>query len=486
MKRLLIALFFPFAAFGACTGSSPTWTTTQDFASVSSCVSGASRNDTINVQAGSATWSSTLNLTKGVKLLGAGKTNTLITSSGGVLLVHITPDATAIANEEIIKVDGFRFDGASTSQTLLISDGASGVSSSKPWRWLVLTNNFFANPDVTVTVGAMVIGQANGNGQIRGVIANNTFDKCSVVLRVFSNNDTSEWSNTAFNNFAFGTSDQLYFETNTIQFSTATSNPTADNGWIETGQGGRVVVRYNTWDMTNSGGGPGVAQSFWDTHGFQGWTGSPNSGNTGTMPVEYYGNTITTPFHAFQIENMRASWGLFHNNIYTGPDSPGFDLYGESPTGACPSDISPTPSNYTPYVNNTYGFNNSVNGSIADLTIDGFVPSCITGVNVNWWNYNSGCTSSACATGIGRGTTPPTGTCTVGVGYWVASTPTPTVSSLVIQNATLYKCTSTNVWTAYYTPYTYPNPLLSSGITPVGVQMNGGVKVTGGISVGKP
>jgi len=26
-------------------------------------------------------------------------------------------------------------------------------------------------------------------------------------------------------------------------------------------------------------------------------------------------------------------------------------------------------------------------------------------------------------------------------------------------SGTLYKCTATNTWTAYYTPYAYPHPL---------------------------
>lgn len=461
IRRCLILMFLccP-SAWAACTGSSPTWTSTPDFASVNTCLTNASRNDTVNVSAGSATWASTLNIMRGVKLLGAGRGITVITSSGGVELVSISPDSTAVANEEIIKVSGFTFDGAGSTTTLLDSSGASGISGTKPWRSLVIVNNTFSNANINVTSGALVIGNANGNGQIRGVIGNNIFDKCAVIIRAFSNNDTREWANTAFNQFTFGTADNLYFESNTIQYSTSTSNPTADNGWIETGQGARLIVRYNTWNMANSGGGNTIPQSFWDTHGFQSWSGGVNSGNTGTMPVEYYGNTITTPFHAFQIENMRASWGLFYNNIYTGPDSPGYDLYGESPTGACPSDINPTPTNYIPYVNNTYFFNNQVNGSIANASIDGFVPPCITGQNTNWWNYNAACTTSACSTGIGRGTTPPTGTCTTGVGYWVNSTPTPTASSSVTQAGQFYKCTSTNTWTLYYTPFTFPHPLL--------------------------
>ena len=38
---------------------------------------------------------------------------------------------------------------------------------------------------------------------------------------------------------------------------------------------------------------------------------------------------------------------------------------------------------------------------------------------------------------------------------------------------TLYKCTSTNKWEPYYTPYTYPHPLR------VGNRLSGGVAAGG-------
>lgn len=43
---------------------------------------------------------------------------------------------------------------------------------------------------------------------------------------------------------------------------------------------------------------------------------------------------------------------------------------------------------------------------------------------------------------------------TPGVGWWDTT------------NSTLYVCTATNTWTAYYTPFTYPHPLASGGVVP--------------------
>ena len=313
------------------------------------------------------------------------------------------------------------------------------------------------NPTSSTLVGAVIQSDADSDGQLSGVIYHNTFDRCNIILRIFSNDDTREWSNASFNRFSYGVEDNLYFEDNTIQYS---SSYAGDNpGWIESGQGGRVVVRYNTWNLANAT----TPQEVWDIHGFQNWSGTANSGQTSTMVVEYYGNTLSN-MGTYRWINHRGSWGLFFDNVLTGSGGNSIDLYGMSTPGSCPSDINPTPTNYNPLVNNSYFFNNTQNGSnvMAEALGTGKPIHCTVSENSNWWNYNSSCTASSCSGGVGQGTTAPTGNCTTGVGYWVASTPSATTSSSVIQNASFYKCTSTNTWTPYYTPYTYPHPLRSS------------------------
>ncbi len=65
--------------------------------------------------------------------------------------------------------------------------------------------------------------------------------------------------------------------------------------------------------------------------------------------------------------------------------------------------------------------------------------------NTDYYQYTLGFTGSA---GVGSGTLAARpASCTVQVGYWATDT------------NTLYLCETTNTWTLYYAPYTYPHPL---------------------------
>lgn len=55
--------------------------------------------------------------------------------------------------------------------------------------------------------------------------------------------------------------------------------------------------------------------------------------------------------------------------------------------------------------------------------------------------------------------------CTTGVAYWATDQGSWNTSGGGGQGV-LYKCTATNTWNVYYTPYTYPHPLTTGGVTP--------------------
>lgn len=401
---------------------------------VSAAVSASARGDTVLVPAGTFVWSGALTLTKGINLFGAGVDVTTIRRAG--LLISIAPDSTAIANEETIRIEGFTIDGSDSALNLVRIDGAP-ASASKPFKNLAIGGNKFKNTGTSTSgSGALLV-----EGQVRGVIFRNSFDRCNVVAKVLGNDSLTEWSSGKFP-FAYGSSDNLYFEDNAIFYSTSFGG--SDPGWIEVGQGARLVVRYCAWNMANAN-----QQELWDIHGFQNWG---TGGQTGTMLVEFYGNTASN-CKGYRWINHRGSQGLFFNNILTGTGGNEIDinLYN------CTSEVPGASGIYQVEVNNTYCFNNTRNGLIERMIVS--TARCGLAENQHYWNYNATFNGTS---GIGRGTAPPTGNGNVGVAFWVASTPTPTVDPSVIQNGTLYRCNAPNTWTAYYTPYLYPHPMQSS------------------------
>jgi hypothetical protein len=428
-----------------------------NFSDVSAAVASAGRGDTVQVPAGSgsANWgSSTLVITKGLFLKGPGRDQLSIsgTAPGSSGLIAIVPDSTAISNEEIIRVEGFTFDGSLIAGDRAISVQGPGAGGPKPFRNLAIGNNKFFRVINTSTAIYM-------RGQNRGAVYGNIFDRCNIIIRPFGNDDPTEWANGVYP-FAYGNSDNLFFEGNTIQWS-QTGDSFSAPGWTENGQGGRIVIRYNTWDFTNAKDYLGNTTNLeaFDIHGFQNW---PGNGQTGSMIEEIYGNKIlNSPCGALVI--LRGSWGLVHNNIITGSNTNQIQAreYGTGATGGsgCADQIPGALGVYHPEINNTYCFNNTLQGNALNMLNSGLGNACGVVENTNFFNFTTSFNGSA---GIGRGSSAPSMSGSNGVGYWVASTPTPTVDPNVVQNAHLWKWVGGN-WVDYYHPYNYPHPLASAG-----------------------
>jgi hypothetical protein len=97
-----------------------------------------------------------------------------------------------------------------------------------------------------------------------------------------------------------------------------------------------------------------------------------------------------------------------------------------------------------------YSWNNIHNGTPRDTDIESDCAAARVHLQLNRDIYN-GTASFNGTTGMGRGLLAARpATCTPMTGYFATDT------------NTLYRCTSTNTWTGYYTPYRYPHPLQGS------------------------
>lgn len=422
-------LMTPAQGWPACTGASPSWTSTADYTSVNQCVTNAAAGDTILVS-GTATWTSTLTWTgRGVRLIGS--TNTTIT--GSQTLLYWIPDASARTAHDTLTVNGFTLDGNNVS--------AAGVvrvynTSASDHVNLIVANNTFRN------VGGRALYLT---GAVYGVASLNTFDRVAMLFWA-GGLDATSWANQTQ---AYGVSDNFYVENNSVIFSSSMSGYT---GWTQTGQGGRVVVRYNSWNYTNVADG----DELWDAHGLQ--TG-PTCEQYSTMVAEYYGNQISNATAMNKWMAHRGGWLLMFYNTFAGTFQPLPIHEAQLYCNSCQ-----VTGSYNQKVENSYFWRNLSNGIESAATI--LNNNCLTDLiveNADFFNYTAAFTG---ASGVGCGTLAARpATCTTGAGYWATDQSCSVLSGMVGQypstaiSGTLYLCTATNTWTSYYTPYTFPHPL---------------------------
>jgi hypothetical protein len=273
MKTPIVLLWFSFMlihtdAWAACTGSSPTWNTTPDYASVNTCVGNASPGDKVLVSAGKATWTSTLTINKSLTLQGAGSSSTIIAQSGGITLVYVAPTSGVP-----IRITGFKFDIGSnvdgTPSAIIIKgklDGSFGLNE------ISIDHNIFNKGTRAVFP----------QGWVEGVIYNNTFINCNIAVGILGD-DNYSWSRP----IAAGTSHSLFIEDNTFIINDdANREP---NEAVYHQEGARTVVRYNTFDGTAYTKG---ASLFYDSHGNQNLYTGTNADFRGQPMVEVYNNTF--------------------------------------------------------------------------------------------------------------------------------------------------------------------------------------------------
>lgn len=390
----------------ACTGSSPKWTSTADQTSVSACVNSAVSGDTITVTgSGTVTWSSPVSSTKAIKLIGPGRTNLTIIGR-----ISFNPSTTEAS--KIFEVAGFTFSGNQTFN-------ATTPNSSTPITSLKIHDNAFIN----ATGRAIWLG-----GLEWGVFYKNTFDNNNIHLSVIGAGDAGwdiDGCSTPNLCPVYGTARYAYFEDNTFN--------SGQGGFVsETGQGGRLVFRYNT--ITNYSG-PGWEAL--DIHGDQ------NSGR-GTVASEYYHNSIDVGTSGtFRWMHHRGGQAIIANNSINRSVAFNITEYRAwGGNGICSTYPAVGQINHSFYWNNIAGgaqqaptYTNGNGGSCGSDPPWGDNQYVVP--NREYWLLSSGLEANRPAT------------CTANGNTFYGTTDTDK----------LYKCTATNVWTVYYQPYPYPHPL---------------------------
>ena len=259
------------------------------YADVSTAIAASADGDTVNIPAGSATWTSALSLTKAITLMGAGSKSTTISANG------ITMMSVALTADKPVRISGINFNNASgTAIPTLILAGQNYKGGGVP-----MTS--FRVDHCNFNFGKRAL---NPNGWCYGVIDHNTFVNCDIAVGITGDDDYA-WNRA----IQPGSANCVCIEDNV--FTINNSTPIEPNEQIYHQEGTRTTIRYNTFDGHSYTGGDSM---FFDCHGNQNYySGNVYSDFRGTVLVEFYNNTM----HAYKTYRMlyiRAGTIFAYNN----------------------------------------------------------------------------------------------------------------------------------------------------------------------------
>jgi hypothetical protein len=259
---------------------------------VSAAIAASVDGDTVNIPAGSATWGSTLKLTKAITLKGAGSGSTKISANGITMMVI------SLSANKPVRVSGINFTNAGgTKSPTLIIWGSSHTGTGTPITSLRVDHCNF-------TFGKRAV---NPDGYVYGVIDHNTFVNCDIGVGITGDDDYA-WKRP----IEPGSINTLCIEDNT--FTINNSTPVAPNEQIYHQEGTRTTIRRNTFDGRAYTNGSSL---FFDCHGNQGYyTGNTSTDFRGTVLVEFY-NNIMKAYKTYRMLYIRAGTTFAYNNTMT-------------------------------------------------------------------------------------------------------------------------------------------------------------------------
>jgi len=400
------------------------------FTDVSASIAIARPGDTVIVPAGSAIWNSSLIITKGIKLIGAGIGQTIITGGFSAGTNYFTNSGYMVVYEpsnpeanEPFRLSGFTFDGGGNCHWLKLSNRPTSTPIYIP-RKIRIDHNRVLN--TKLELGIMIFGE------LYGVADNNEFVGArSRHLGL----DELAWRNLTF---SYGTADNFYFEDNVYNLGGK------ELAYAEAGA--RYCIRHNTINLT--------AQDLFSLHDAHG--NNPGAWS-GTMGLEIYANAIDAHGNYLSVADHRGGKGLIYDNTVSNTTPTYIEVREEFFDYDGPGPAKNSISGQPQYVSESYYWNNQLNGALIPVNIPpGIYPNggtldyggelgIVPQFDRDCWKQSAAFNGTS---GIGYGplSSRPT-TCTKGVAYWATDT------------KTLYRCIATNTWEDYYKPYTYPHPL---------------------------
>src|SRR4030042_2826555 len=249
-KIFFLAVFFGVLGLAKSSSAATINAASASYADVSAAVAAADYNDTVRVPAGEENWgNNTLTITKGIKLLGAGKTQTIINSapttySYDKFLIYFNADSTTAANDYQFKLDGFylKANGTEPPHALLyLNNSHLGDHLTK----VIISNNKFKQIAGTLPYSGRTRMAIYLNLAVFGVTYNNEIIDGTHAWRFLGRSSTGK--NVGY--WEPGSQYAMYFEENNIYISEDWNA----NMIISGGAGNRYVSRYNTFDLSARG-----------------------------------------------------------------------------------------------------------------------------------------------------------------------------------------------------------------------------------------
>jgi hypothetical protein len=486
----------------------------------------AVNGDTIIIPPGSCTWTTGVTVSgvgiditgtgtpnTGGGTVGAGTTNTtLIDNASGPLFTFTgLTTSSATAKVEILTMSASGASAGSIPEAILLT---GTCTTSSPYCASIRVDNivFTAGTWESVLTYSFIT-----TDDVFGVIDHTTENEASsagapplVTVNYGSWEGVGEYGdNSMASADTFGSAQELYIENNSLSGIRGTDVPGGSGASSYAEQGGaRYVCRFNAFtNMSQSGICP--------NHGTA-WSGRPR----GVRQVEVYYNTVSAgSYSCLALTNLLGGTGRFFSNTVTSNcqeflsmDIARFEKV-STPWNACdgtqPWDQAPFSSSSqcldqpgtgagqlystanpatleslvdtvcstlgqcfpNPASDPVYEAGDTAPGSVAPVEINSSGAQTRVLANRDYYGEVSQSAQTSptspfngtSGTGYGTLANRPT-TCTAGVGYW--ATDTGTWNTLNSKQGTLYTCNSGgNAWTASFTPYTYPHPLVAGGST---------------------